>query len=196
MTDAKLKRKYNDRLGWRSKLERAIWNAVRILFFASTPSLGFRAWRRQLLRMFGARIGQGCRIEPSCRIWLPRNLIMGNYSCLGPDVDCYNVAPVVMGDYVTVSQRSFICTASHDTSYLYLPLITAPITLQNHVWICAEAFVAPGVHAGTGSVLGARSVALKDMPEWTINAGMPARPKGHRSILQEDRAAEERRKND
>lgn len=173
MTDEP-KRLYLDGISGKDKARRAFWRVIWTLFFVTTPVPIFGKWRVFLLRLFGARIGVGCRIEPTCRIWAPWNLTMGNYSCLGPGVDCYNVTALSMADYVTVSQRSFLCCASHDISQLKLPLTFAPIKLERYSWVAAEAYVGPGVIIKEGAVLGARGVATSDLEAWTVNVGVPA----------------------
>lgn len=175
-------RLYVDGLSRREKAMRALWQVVYAFFFATARGPLFKGWRRSLLRAFGAEIGTGCRIEATCRVWLPKNLRMGDYSCLAGGVDCYNVASITIGNYSTVSQRSFLCTASHATDTLALPLIFAPIIIGDHAWICAEAFVGPGVKVGEGAVLGARGVATSDLGPWSIHAGIPARRISERVI--------------
>jgi putative colanic acid biosynthesis acetyltransferase WcaF len=100
---------------------------------------------------------------------------MGDGSCIGWDVDCYCVAPVDIGAHATVSQRAYLCTASHDYDVAGLPLVCAPITIAPHAWVTAEAFVAPGVHIGEGAVALARAVVTRDVDAWTVVAGQPAR---------------------
>jgi len=177
-------RLYFDSRSRRDKVMRAIWQIVRVLFFAVLPGPLFKRWRLFVLRCFGAKIGKGCRVEASCTVWWPGNLVMGNYACLAQGVDCYNVAPITIGDYATVSQRTFLCSASHATDTLARPLVFSPITIETHAWVCAEAFVGPGVRVGEGAVLGARSVALRDLNAWTIHAGNPARAIKPREIVQ------------
>jgi putative colanic acid biosynthesis acetyltransferase WcaF len=169
------KRLYVDNLGYREKGIRALWKIVRVPFFAALPGPLFRYWRLFVLRCFGAKIGKGCRVEASCVVWWPGHLIMGNYACLAQGVDCYNVAPISIGDYATVSQRAFLCSASHRTEVLALPLIYSPIKIEPYAWVCAEAFVGPGVCVARGAVLAARAVAVRDLKAWTINVGNPAR---------------------
>lgn len=171
----KVKRIYKDSRNKRDKIKRAVWQAVRLLFFATLPGPLFKHWRIFVLRCFGAKIGRGCRVDSSCTVWWPGNLVMGNFSCLASGVDCYNVGVVTIGDYATVSQRAFLCSASHATDTLARPLVVSPITIERHAWVCAEAFVGPGVTISEGSVLGARSVATKDVAAWTIRAGNPSR---------------------
>lgn len=128
-----------------------------------------------MYRVFGARIGKGCRLSPSCRVWAPWNLEMGILSALGDGVDCYSVDKIRIGSKVAVSQRVFLCTATHDISTLMRELEHAPISIGDHVWVCAEAFVGPGVTLGKGAVVGARAVVVKDVEPWTVVAGNPSR---------------------
>jgi len=125
--------------------------------------------------MFGAKVGAGCRIAPSCRVWAPWNLVMGEFSALGEGVDCYSMDRITIGSKVAVSQRTFLCTGSHDISALSRPLSTGPILIEDHVWISAESFIHPNVVIREGAVIGARSVVLKEMPAWSICAGNPCR---------------------
>jgi putative colanic acid biosynthesis acetyltransferase WcaF len=100
---------------------------------------------------------------------------MGDYSCLGPGVDCYTVSLIRIGSYATVSQYSFLCAASHDIDSPDMKLITAPIVLADHVWVAADAFVGPGVTVQEGAVVGARASVFKDVAPWTVVGGNPAR---------------------
>jgi putative colanic acid biosynthesis acetyltransferase WcaF len=100
---------------------------------------------------------------------------MDEYSCLGPFVDCYNVARVTLGAHATVSQYCFLCTASHDFEATDMPLVSSPIVVGDGAWIAADAFIAPGVAIGEGAVVGARSTVLRDVQSWTVVAGNPAR---------------------
>jgi putative colanic acid biosynthesis acetyltransferase WcaF len=170
-----------------NKLARVAWGVAWALLYRPTPKL-FHAWRRMVLRCFGARLARGVVVHPSARIWAPWNLRMGEFSCLGPWVDCYCVAPVRIGAHATVSQYSFLCTASHDMERADMPLITAPIEIGDGAWVAADVFVGPGVKVGEGAVLGARSTVFKDVAPWTVVAGNPARVL-RRRVLKEPAAA-------
>lgn len=162
-----------------NKLARALWNLVWLLLYRPSPVL-LHGWRRFLLRLFGAKIGKPAYLYPSARIWAPWNLEMGDYSTLADGVDCYCVDKVKIGSSSTVSQYSYLCTASHDyndPSIMHqpqMPLITTPITLGDRVWITADVFIAPGVSIGDGTVVLARSSVFKDLPPWIVAAGSPA----------------------
>ncbi|MEF2554102.1 putative colanic acid biosynthesis acetyltransferase [Aurantimonas sp. A2-1-M11] len=114
-------------------------------------------------------------VYPDVTIWAPWNLHMAAESCLGPGVTCYNVAVVRLGRGVTVSQRSHLCTASHDFNDPGFPLTGAPITLEDGAWIAAEVFVGPGVTVGAQAVILARGVVVRDVPAGSVMGGNPAR---------------------
>jgi putative colanic acid biosynthesis acetyltransferase WcaF len=164
-----------------NKLARALWGVTWLLLFRPTPR-PLHGWRCLLLRAFGARVGHGVRVYQSAKIWAPWNLTLDDGSCLGDDVDCYNVARVRLGAGATVSQYSYLCTASHDYTRRSRPLITAPITIDADAWVTADVFVGPGVTVGEGAVVGARSTLVKDVPPWTVVAGSPPRVIGARTL--------------
>lgn len=157
-----------------NRIARALWGIAWLVLYRPTPKI-LHGWRRLVLRLFGARVGKGAHPHASARIWAPWNLEMGDHSCLGQNVDCYSVARVRIGAHATVSQYSYICTASHDIEHPNMPLITAPITICDGAWIAADAFVGPGVTIGEGAVVGARSSVFRNVEPWTVVAGNPAR---------------------
>jgi putative colanic acid biosynthesis acetyltransferase WcaF len=156
------------------RARRACWWFVYTVLFRHSPSF-LRGWQRLLLRLMGAEIGAGAIVHPSAKIWAPWNLVMQPYSCVGPNVDCYNVAPIRIGAGATISQYTFLCAATHDYTCLALPLVARPISIDSHAWVCADAFVGPGVHIGEGAVVAARASVYADVQPWTVVAGNPAR---------------------
>lgn len=157
-----------------NKIGRVVWQWVWLLLFRPSPRICF-AWRRLLLRLFGARIGKHVHVYPSANIWAPWNLQMDEYSCLAGDVDCYCAGLITIGPHATVSQYSYLCAAGHDISDPHMQLFTAPITIGPGAWVCAGAFVGPGVAIGEGAVVAARAVVVKDVPPWDVVGGNPAK---------------------
>lgn len=101
---------------------------------------------------------------------------MGDYSVLGWRVNCYCQGRITLEAYSNVAQFSHLVTGTHDIDSYGFQLYTKPIRICSHAWIASDAFVGPGVTVGAGAVLGARGVAFKDLDEWTVYAGNPARP--------------------
>ncbi|RZM12735.1 MAG: putative colanic acid biosynthesis acetyltransferase, partial [Pedobacter sp.] len=160
---------------FRHRALRFIWIFIWQTFGCWTPT-PFHPWRRLLLQLFGAKIHHKAKIYPNVKIWYPPNLKMAEYSCLGPNVNCYSMAKITLDSFVIVSQGAHLCSGSHDVDDPKFQLFAKPIHLHGHSWIAAEAFVGPGVTVHEGAVLGARGVAFKDLTAWTIYVGSPAKP--------------------
>jgi putative colanic acid biosynthesis acetyltransferase WcaF len=170
-------------VGTGNRVRRALWCIVSKLLYRPSPT-PLHAWRRGLLKAFGARIGAGAHPYPRARIWAPWNLTMGEHSCIADDVDCYSVGPVTLGPHATVSQYSYLCSASHDYRVPSLPLVVAPIVIEADAWVAADVFVGPGVRIGRGAVIGARSAVFADVPDWAVMVGSPARQQGLRPAFE------------
>lgn len=160
-----------------NRLARAAWGIVWLLLFR--PSLKpMHAWRRFLLRVFGAQLGHDVHVHADVSVWAPWQLQIGNRVGIANGVTLYNMAPMQIGDECVISQGAHLCCGSHDIDSPNFQLIAKPIVLEPNVWICADAFVGLGVRIAQGCVVGARSVIVKPIDEpWTVWAGNPAHKK-------------------
>jgi len=157
-----------------NRMLRGVWGIVWLLLFRPSPR-PFHAWRRMLLRLFGARLGKCVNVHAGVKIWAPWMLSIGNHVGIAGGVTLYNMAPMTIGDYCVVSQGAHLCGGSHDIDSSNFQLVAKPITLEKNVWVCAEAFVGPGVTVAEGCVLGARAVVVKSITDpWSVWAGNPA----------------------
>jgi putative colanic acid biosynthesis acetyltransferase WcaF len=176
------------KINTKNRIGRLLWRVTWLLFYRPTPRF-MHGWRCFLLRLFGARIGRKVHPYPSCRIWAPWNLEMGDDSCMADDVDCYNVARISIGAGATVSQYSFLCTASRNYTDELMPLQVAPINVGDKAWITADVFVGPGVTVGEGAVITARSSVFTDIGSWVVASGNPAVAVRERRIVCEQNKA-------
>ena len=135
----------------------------------------FYRWHVLLLKLFGCQIHGHVFIAPSCRIYAPWLLEIGNRSCLGPRSEVYNLGSVNIGERTTLAQYVYICNGTHDLSNSILPLLVGDIEIGNDVFVGAKAIILPGLKLGNGSVVGAGSVLTKNTDEFKIYAGNPAK---------------------
>jgi putative colanic acid biosynthesis acetyltransferase WcaF len=160
-------------------LERSLW------FCFGAPLLAARwlpgsAWRVWLLRAFGARIGSGCRLKPGLRVKFPWRLQVGHACWLAEDAWIDNLAPVVLGDRVCLSQGTYLCTGNHDFSSPGFDLRLGPISIGSEAWIAARAVLAPGTQVGPGAVVALGAVVSGSVPAGAIVRGNPAVVVGQR----------------
>ncbi len=163
-------------------IRRMLWKMAQP-FFRFSPRACF-GWRRWLLRCFGARIGQDVHVYPSATIYFPWNFEAGDESAIGEHAFVYDLGRVTLGARVTISHRAHLCAGTHDYCRRDFALLRPPIVVGSDAWICADAFVGPGVTIGEGAIVGARAVAMKDVKAWSIVVGNPARESKKREMPQ------------
>lgn len=156
-----------------------LWQLVQATIFAWSPQPAY-AWRRWLLRLFGARVGNDVIVRQTARITYPWKVTLGDHCWVGDHAELYSLYPITVGRHAVVSQRSYLCSATHDHEDLTFPLSGAPIIIGDEAWVATDCFLAPGVHIGKGSIVAARSTVLRNVPDAVIVAGHPAILKGPR----------------
>ena len=169
-------RSYRNEHGFGNKVARFAWDLVWLTLFRPTPRwVVFSRWRIMLLRLFGAKVAWSVKILPSCRIWQPWHLTIGENSWIDRDVNLYSVDDIRIGHDAVVSEGAYVCTASHDITCETFALTTAPVEIGDCAWVCAHAIVLPRVKVGEGAVVAAGAVTTKDVEPWTVVGGVPAK---------------------
>jgi putative colanic acid biosynthesis acetyltransferase WcaF len=157
----------------RGVLIEAIWFVVEACIINNklVPSSALRV---ALLRLFGARIGTGCRFVHPLRVKAPWNLEVGDHCWFGVDVWIYNQAPIRIGSHVCISQGTFLTAGSHDMSTT-MDLRVAPIVIEDGVWITSKCVVQMGVTIGRSAVVTPLSVVHRSLAPEGVYGGNPCR---------------------
>ena len=156
------------------------WLVQAIAFPLSLHNFNFfRCW---LLRLFGAKIGKKVVIRPTARFTYPWKVTIDDYSWIGDDVVFYSIDRIQIGSHCVISQKSYLCTASHDFRDEAFSLTTAPIRIGNGAWVATDCFIAPGITIGDNAVIGARSTVFRDIPSQQIAWGSPCTPRYTRKM--------------
>jgi putative colanic acid biosynthesis acetyltransferase WcaF len=151
---------------------RAMWYVVNRVFFISYFPFSF--FKIFLLRMFGAKVGEGLVIKPNVNIKYPWKLKVGNHCWLGEGVWIDNLEDVVIGDNCCLSQGSFLLCGNHNYKKSAFDLMTGKIILEEGVWLGAKSIVCGGVTCKSHSVLSVASIAVSDLEAYSIYRGNPA----------------------
>jgi len=126
-----------------------------------------------------ARCGTGVNIESGASFGRGDQIYLGNESDLG--IDCKLNGEVHIGNNSFMGPEVMIYSQNHAFSRTDLPIMhqgsqkMLPVFIGNDVWIGARVIILPGVHIGDHSVIGAGSIVARDIPEWSVAAGNPAR---------------------
>lgn len=147
-----------------NRIYRFIWKIFYLFFFKYTPNIFF-SWRVFILKLFGAKIGKNVRIYPKVKIWSPKNLIIGDFSCIANQVDVYNVDIVKIGNKTVISQKSYLIGASKNYKSGNRELLTGKIEIGDNVWIAAAVTIGPNVNIGNESVILTGAYIFSDIDE-------------------------------
>lgn len=102
-------------------------------------------------------IGDGVRINYGTSIYADRAITIGDRVRIGP-------------------HSSIVDTDFHDLYDHNVKPEGAPVVIEDDVWIGARCTVLKGVHIGRGAVIGTGAIVTKDVPPFTVMAGVPAKP--------------------
>ena len=166
---------YADSIPKAVKRRRLVWFIAWKLSASWLPYFIGNKWRVWLLKCFGMKHFGHVGVYPSVKVWAPWNVEMGSYVAIDDAVNLYSVGKIAIGTKVAISREAFICTASHDITKPNRPLVTAPITIGDGVWIGARAILLPGVTIGEGAIVAAGAVVTKDVEPWAVVGGNPAK---------------------
>lgn len=164
------------------KLKQMLWYVTNVLFFINplNPLSGLKC---ALLKCFGAKLGKGVVIKPGVNIKYPWKLIIGDHCWIGEGVWIDNLATLIIGNHVCLSQGAMLLTGNHNYKTKGFDLMVKEITIEDGVWIGAKTVVCPGVTAFSHAVLTVGSVATQNLEAYTVSSGNPAVVKKQRVIV-------------
>lgn len=129
---------------------------------------------RNLLNM---KIGGGSFIHMGCIFY--ENVSIGRNSVIGRE--CRLLGNIAIGNNVSITAQTYIFSSSHYKDSPIFEAFTNRITISDRAWIGARAVIGPGITVGVGAVLGANSTATRDIPDYEVFGGSPAKKIGVRS---------------
>jgi putative colanic acid biosynthesis acetyltransferase WcaF len=153
---------------------------VSIHLASFVPSNSFRIF---VLRLCGAHIGRNCAVHHGLQVRAPRKLHLGDDCFIAENVVLDARGGLTIGAHVSVNSGAQIWTAQHDWRSPSFAYTSSPVTIGDRAWISARATVLPGLKIGDGSVVAAGAVVSRDVDEWTLVGGVPAKKLAARPIV-------------
>lgn len=121
--------------------------------------------RKVFFTMTGVHIGEGTNVTPGL-------IVNDGYSGLVSIGNRVSIATNVTLVADSNPNNSLLVAEPHVRAHL---IKTAPVVIEDDVWLGTNAVVLPGVRVGRGAVVGAGAVVTRDVPPFTVVAGVPAR---------------------
>jgi putative colanic acid biosynthesis acetyltransferase WcaF len=156
----------------RPRVVEMAWILVKCAFFTSNLPWS-NAFKRFLLRCFGAKIGAGVVLRPRINIHFPWKLTIGDHCWLGDGCQILNIAPFEMQTQSALAHEVYIAAAGHDIRSATMAAKNEPILIKSGTWVASRAFIAGGVTIEEDCVIAAGAVVTKDVPKGSIVAGNP-----------------------
>jgi len=111
---------------------------------------------------------------------LIKNISIGSDTIIGENVILDGREKIVIGNHVDFASEVMIYNSQHDINSDDFHAVSAPVIVKDYVFIGPRAIILPGVTVGKGSVVAAGAVVTKDVADFTIVAGVPAKVIGER----------------
>lgn len=134
-----------------------------------------------ILKVFLKHLGNtSLRIRDGVTIHVPEKVSIGEHTTLNEWVLIDGSGGVKIGNWVRIGHSASFLSSDHEFNDKNLPLAKqglrlGQIIVEDDVWVGAGAKILRGIHVGRGSIIGAGAVVTKNVPEYTIVAGVPAK---------------------
>lgn len=130
----------------------------------------------------GVRIGRGSHLHMGTQFFSPAGVRIGQGTIIGQDAFLDGRGLLIIGSHVALASGVMIYTSEHDIDSEDFAATYGRVVIEDYVFIGPRAIILPGVRLGKGAVVAAGAVVTKDVAEFTIVGGVPARIIGDRKI--------------
>jgi len=144
----------------------------------------FHHIRRFIYRMFGMKIGKGSTLHMGAVFYKIKNIEIGKDTIVGENAVLDGREKILIGDHVDIASEVMIYNSQHDINSNDFAkveeVIKEPVEVGDYVFIGPRAIILPGIKIGKGAVVAAGAVVTKDVPDFKIVGGVPAKEIGER----------------
>lgn len=148
-----------------------------LTFVSSVPIWSLRKFAFSLA---GIKIGASSHLHLNCRFYYPKGLSIGEGTIIGYGCFLDGRDQLKIGNHVDIASEVQIYNSEHDITSDDFQPINAPVAIDDYVFIGPRAIILPGVKIGKGAIVAAGAVVTKDVPEFTMVGGVPAKEIGQR----------------
>lgn len=136
--------------------------------------------RNFIYSLTGLTLGHGSTFHMWARFFDPQNIVIGNDSIIGDHAFLDGRDKLIIGDHVDIASELRVYNSEHDLNSDDFHAIVAPVKIGDYVFIGPRVTIMPGVKIGKGAIVAGGAVVTKDVPEYAIVGGVPAKIIGQR----------------
>jgi acetyltransferase-like isoleucine patch superfamily enzyme len=166
----------------RSRLKTLLFD---VLMFVTNHVIAHLPSRRIRLafyrRALDFEIGSGTSVFMGAQFDSRHGFRIGKNSVINENCRMDNRGQLTIGDCVSISAETVILTADHDVQSSDFAGRERPVEIGDYAFLGTRCTILPGVRIGRGAVVGAGSLVTRDVPDYTIVAGNPAKTIGQRN---------------
>lgn len=140
----------------------------------------FHTVRKLFYRLSGINIGHGSTIHMWANFFEPSQIRIGEDTIIGDHVFLDGRAPLLIGNHVDIASSVMIYNSEHDVEQEDFSAKVEPVAIGDYVFVGPRVIILPGVKIGNGAIVGAGAVVTKDVPDFAIVGGVPAKVIGER----------------
>lgn len=138
--------------------------------------------RNLFYQLVGINIGKGSTLHMWARFFKPEGISIGEDTIIGDHAFMDGRDKLIIGDHVDIASDVMIYNSEHDIHSLDFHALNQPVTIGDYVFIGPRVIILPGVTVGRGAVVAAGAVVTKDVPDYAIVGGVPAKVIGERKV--------------
>lgn len=142
----------------------------------------FHSLRNLAYRIAGVKIGKHSYLHMGVRFYYPKGIKIGSGTIIGDRCFLDGRAPLRIGNHTSIASQVLIYNSEHDIHSEDFKSVEEPVEIGDYVFIGPRAIILPGVKIGTGAVIAAGAVVTKNVGDFEIVGGVPARVIGERKI--------------
>ena len=161
---------------------KTVWLEIVVMKLHCVGHISLHHVRRFFYRLAGMRIGQGSSIHMGLTLYNPSNIEIGEDTVIGEQAVLDGRDKLIIGSHVAFATGVMVYNSQHDIRDPQFKAISAPVVIDDYVFIGPRAIILPGVHVGKGAVVGAGAVVTKDVAPGVVVGGVPAKEIGERPL--------------
>lgn len=156
------------------------WLDFELMLLRWVGHVPFHSVRKFFYKLSGVKMGKGSTIHMWASFFQPKNIVIGKGAIVGDHVFLDGRHKLSIGDNTNIASCVMIYNAEHDLKSKSFSAIEEPVEIGNFCFIGPRAIILPGVKIGKGAVVAAGAVVTKNVPNFAIVGGVPAKVIGER----------------